>query len=271
LVADIRDAARLREIFAAHRPDVVFHAAALKHLTLLELHPGEAVKTNIWATQSLLEISAAFSVGRFINISTDKAANPISVLGYSKRIAERLTCAMAKDTNRPFLSVRFGNVLGSRGSVVPTFRAQIDVGGPVTVTHPETTRFFMVVEEAVQLVMQAGAIGEPGEVLVLDMGEPIRIVDIAQQLITASGRDIDIVFTGLRPGEKLHENLMDSDETNLRPRHSMVMHTRALPLEPAKAMAIDLSSRSLVTELSLLCADVGEPTICSVSPSSVRS
>ena len=162
VVADIRDRARLEEVFDEHRPEVVFHAAALKHLPLLELHPEEGVKTNVWGTQHVLEVAADHGVERFVNISTDKAADPVSVLGYTKRLSERLTATMAMATDRPYLSVRFGNVLDSRGSVVPSFRAQIEAGGPVTVTHAEVTRFFMTIKEAVQLVIQAGAIGTPG-------------------------------------------------------------------------------------------------------------
>ncbi|MGK2948353.1 MAG: polysaccharide biosynthesis protein, partial [Acidimicrobiales bacterium] len=179
VVADIRDAARLDEVFAEHRPEVVFHAAALKHLPLCELHPTEAVKTNVWGTASLLELALRHGVATFVNISTDKAADPTSVLGATKRIAERLTAHAAGQSEGDFISVRFGNVLGSRGSVLGSFHAQIEAGGPVTVTDPEVTRFFMTVEEAVQLVIQAGAIGEDGRAMVLDMGEPVKIAEVA--------------------------------------------------------------------------------------------
>ena len=179
VLADIRDEARVHEVFAERRPEVVFHAAALKHLPLLEKYPAEAVKSNVWGTLTVLRAAQAIGVGTFVNISTDKAANPISVLGYSKRIAERLTAQMAAETDGTFLSVRFGNVLGSRGSVLTAFASQIEVGGPVTVTDPDVTRYFMTVQEAVQLVIQAAAIGRDGEALVLDMGEPVRIADVA--------------------------------------------------------------------------------------------
>jgi FlaA1/EpsC-like NDP-sugar epimerase len=232
ILVDIRDGARVEEIFVERRPQVVFHAAALKHLPLLEAHPGEAVKTNVWGTYNLLRAAARVGVERFVNISTDKAANPCSVLGYSKRIAERLTATVAEesDTGR-YLSVRFGNVLGSRGSMLGAFTAQIEAGGPVSVTHRDVTRYFMTVEEAVQLVIQAGALGDSGEALVLDMGEPVRIADVARRMIEESGRDIDIVFTGLRPGEKLHEVLFADDECGTSPLHPLISHVRVPALQ----------------------------------------
>ncbi|CAN5528518.1 nucleoside-diphosphate sugar epimerase/dehydratase [soil metagenome] len=235
VVADIREAERVKEIFEAHRPEVVFHAAALKHLPLLEQHPAEAVKTNVFGTVNVLEAAMAFGVERFVNISTDKAADPISVLGYTKRIAERLTAWAATEGDGVFLSVRFGNVLGSRGSVLSSFRAQIDAGGPVTVTHPDVTRFFMTVEEAVQLVVQAGAVGRDGEALVLDMGEPVGIADVAERLIDESGKRIEIVFTGLRPGEKLHEVLFSAHEEGARPAHPLISHVEVPALRPEMA------------------------------------
>ena len=184
----------MREVFAERRPEVVFHAAALKHLPLLEKYPAEAVKSNVWGTLTVLRAAQSIGVATFVNISTDKAANPISVLGYSKRIAERLTAQMAAETDGTYLSVRFGNVLGSRGSVLTAFASQIEVGGPVTVTDPDVTRYFMTVQEAVQLVIQAAAIGRDGEALVLDMGEPVRIADVAEQLVSQSPDPIEIVL-----------------------------------------------------------------------------
>lgn len=231
VVADIRDAERMNEVFTSYRPDVVFHAAALKHLTLLERHPGEGWKTNVMGTQNVLDAALSSGVDRFVNISTDKSADPTSVLGYSKRIAERLTASAGRLSTGTYLSVRFGNVLGSRGSVLASFRHQIDAGGPVTVTDPEVTRFFMTIEEACQLVIQAGAIGRNGEALVLDMGEPVRIADVARQLIEASGRaGIEIEFCGLRPGEKLHEVLIGTGERDDRPFHPLVAHLSVPPL-----------------------------------------
>ena len=181
VVCDIRDDSALTAVFDERRPEVVFHAAALKHLPLLEMWPAEAVKTNVFGTQNVIDAAKRAGVAKFINVSTDKAANPTSVLGYSKRVAERLTAAASTDGNGTYLSVRFGNVLGSRGSVLTTFRQQIEAGGPVTVTDPEVTRYFMTIEEAVQLVIQAGAIGDNGEALVFDMGEPVRIDQVARQ------------------------------------------------------------------------------------------
>jgi dTDP-glucose 4,6-dehydratase len=237
VLCDIRDAPSVEAIFVARRPEVVFHAAALKHLPMLEQYPAEAVKANVWGTRNVLTAAAKVGVERFVNISTDKAANPISVLGHSKRLAERLTAATAQELGLPYLSVRFGNVLNSRGSVLMTFRDQIARGGPVTVTHPDITRFFMTIPEAVQLVIQAGAIGRPGEVLVLDMGQPVKILDVARQMIAQSGRHIEIEFMHLRPGEKLHEELFGDDEVDERPFHRLISHA---PVPPIAHLDIDV-------------------------------
>jgi FlaA1/EpsC-like NDP-sugar epimerase len=239
VLADIRDTDHLRHVFTDRRPEVVFHAAALKHLSLLEQFPGEAVKSNVWGTLTVLEAAADAGVARFVNISTDKAADPTSALGYSKRIAERLTAHVAQQVPGTFVSVRFGNVLGSRGSVLTAFAAQIEAGGPLTVTDPEVTRYFMTVPEAVQLVIQAAAVGDPGEALVLDMGEPVRIDDVARQMAEASARPIEIVYTGLRPGEKLHEELFGSDEDGQRSLHPLISHVAVPPLHPDEARALD--------------------------------
>jgi FlaA1/EpsC-like NDP-sugar epimerase len=236
IVADIRDRNRVFEIFRRHRPEVVFHAAALKHLTLLENHPEEGIKTNVFGTKNLLDAAMEVRVARFVNVSTDKAADPTSVLGATKLAAERLTARAAKVTGEPYLSVRFGNVLGSRGSVLPTFLDQIEKGNTVTVTHPEVTRYFMTIPEAVRLVVQAGAIGDPGEVLVLDMGEPVKIVDLAQQLIDLLKPGTRIEFTGLRPGEKLHEALIARSEVGTARIHPRITHTAAEWSEPADAL-----------------------------------
>ena len=232
VLADIRDAEALRRIFTERTPDVVFHAAALKHLPMLEQYPDEAWKTNVLGTLNVLRAAQAAGVGTFVNVSTDKAANPTSVLGHSKRVAEKLTAWMAKVTGERYLSVRFGNVLGSRGSMLPTFRALIASGGPLTVTHPEVTRFFMTIPEASQLVIQAGGIGRPGEVLILDMGEPVRIVDVARRMIAQSGKPIEIVFTGLRHGEKLHEDLVAEGEGDERPFHPKISHAKVDWISP---------------------------------------
>jgi len=230
VVADIRDRLRMAQVMQEHQPQVVFHAAALKHLPLLEMHPNEAVKSNVFGTKNVLDAAGAVGVERFVNISTDKAAEPISALGCSKRLAEGLTAAAAHTYSGTFLSVRFGNVLGSRGSVLTAFDAQIARGGPVTVTHPDVTRYFMTITESVQLVVQAGALGNDGEALVLDMGEPVRIADVAKQLIKQSPRPVDIVYTGLRPGEKLNEVLLAEGEDDHRPAHPLISHVRVPPL-----------------------------------------
>ncbi len=230
VVADIRDRQALDAAFDEHRPDVVFHAAALKHLPLLELYPEEAYKTNVVGTQLVLDAAAAVGVERFVNISTDKAADPTSVLGFTKRIAERLTAGHAEAAPGTYLSVRFGNVLGSRGSVLTAFRAQAAAGGPITVTDPDVTRYFMTIEEAVQLVVQAGAVGRDGEALVLDMGEPVRIDDVARRLAAQAPRPVDIVYTGLRRGEKLHEQLLGRDEVDVRPAHPLISQVDVPPL-----------------------------------------
>ncbi len=225
IVADIRDRERVFEIFEQDQPDVIFHTAALKHLTLLENHPDEGVKTNVYGTRNLLDAAEHIDVERFVNVSTDKAADPTSVLGRTKLMAERLTAAAAARASGTFVSVRFGNVLGSRGSVLPTFRSQIEKGGPVTVTDPAVTRYFMTIPEAVRLVLQSSAIGRPGEIMILDMGDPVKIVDMAKRLIRHSGKRIEIAYTGLRPGEKMHEILVASDEEGIHREHPRVTHT----------------------------------------------
>ncbi|WP_426573434.1 polysaccharide biosynthesis protein [Aquihabitans sp. McL0605] len=251
VVCDIRDADRVTQIFEEHRPEVVFHAAALKHLPLLEMHPAEALKTNVWGTQVLVDAALATGVERFVNISTDKAADPCSVLGYSKRLAERLTAAAASRGDGVYLSVRFGNVLGSRGSVLTAFAKQIEDGGPVTVTDPEVTRYFMTVEEAVQLVIQAGAVGRDAEALVLDMGDPVKIDDVAKRLIAESDRPIEIVYTGLRPGEKLHEVLFGAEELGSSPIHHRISHVAVPPLS-TKQLPVPRARASDAETLAML-------------------
>jgi FlaA1/EpsC-like NDP-sugar epimerase len=234
ILADIRDATTISHIFDERRPDVVFHAAALKHLPMLEQYPYEAWQTNVLGTENVVEAALVVQVEKFVNISTDKAANPTSMLGCSKRIGERIVSHAARRCiEGTFLSVRFGNVLGSRGSVLTTFAEQIAANGPVTVTHPDVTRFFMTIPEAVRLVIQAAAIGRPGEALVLDMGDPVRIADIAQQLTLLAGRSVQVLYTGLRNGEKLHEELFGDDEIDERPVHSAVSHVAVPSLDPA--------------------------------------
>jgi FlaA1/EpsC-like NDP-sugar epimerase len=226
VIADVRDPDRLRQVFAVHKPDIIFHTAAHKHVPLMELNAVEAVTNNVQGTANLLRLAEAHQVGRFVFISTDKAVNPSSVMGATKRVAELLVQAAAKRTGSPYVSVRFGNVLGSRGSVVPVFRSQIARGGPLTVTHPEVRRYFMTIPESVQLVLQASALGHGGELFVLDMGEPIRIMDLARDLVELSGlevgQDVDIVYTGLRPGEKLFEEISLPGEEYVPTQHAKI-------------------------------------------------
>lgn len=225
VLADILDEARIREVLATHRPDVMFHAAAHKHVTMLEHNPVEAITNNCFGTRLLVRLAEEYAVGRFVAISTDKAVNPSSVMGCSKLLAERYVQAFAEQANTKFMVVRFGNVLGSNGSVVPKFREQILHGGPVTVTDPAVERFFMTIPEAAQLVIQAAAIGKGGEIFLLDMGAPVKIVDLARDMITLSGHDegeIAIEFTGLRPGEKLTEELSSADEETVQTWHPKV-------------------------------------------------
>jgi FlaA1/EpsC-like NDP-sugar epimerase len=232
VLADLRDEATINHIFDTRKPEVVFHAAALKHLPLLERYPLEAYQTNVLGTLTLLNAAQRTGVGVFVNISTDKAANPISVLGYSKRIAERVTAAVGMTAKSgKYMSVRFGNVLGSRGSVLMSFRDQIAKGGPLTVTHRGVTRYFMTISEAVQLVIQAGAIGSSGEALVLDMGTPVSIYDVAKQLVANSGKPVEIEIVGLRAGEKVHEELFGDGEEDTRPRHPLISHVPVLPVD----------------------------------------
>lgn len=233
VLASVRDPESMTRIFEARRPQVVFHAAAHKHLPLLEKYPEEAWKSNVLGTLNVLAAALQTDVETFVNVSTDKAANAISVLGRSKRMAEGLTAWAAETSGRCYLSVRFGNVLGSRGSILPVFAALIDAGGPVTITHPEVTRFFMTIPEACQLVIQAGAIGESGNVMILDMGRPVKILDIAHRMIEMSGSDVSIVFTGLRPGEKLHEDLVDSAEIELTRTHPKIRHASVAAIAPS--------------------------------------
>nr|WP_255727217.1 nucleoside-diphosphate sugar epimerase/dehydratase [Nesterenkonia sp. DZ6] len=243
VLADIRGAENLRELFMQRKPEVVFHAAALKHLPMLEQYPDEAWETNVLGTLNVLNAARAAGVDTFVNISTDKAANPTSVLGHSKRVAEKLTGWAADETGMRYLSVRFGNVIGSRGSMLPTFQSLIESGGPLTVTHPDVTRYFMTIPEACQLVVQAGGIGRAGEVLILDMGEPVSILDVAKRMITMSGKSIEIVFTGLRAGEKMHEELVGQRENLERPFHPKISHTLVDSLSPDKLHKAEWEAR----------------------------
>jgi nucleoside-diphosphate-sugar epimerase len=254
VLGDVRDVDMLTALFAERRPDVVFHAAALKHLPLLERYPGESVKTNVWGTLSILEAAAAAGVRRLVNISTDKAANPTSVLGHSKRITERLTAHVARESGRAYVSVRFGNVLGGNGSVLTVFAGQLAAGGPLTVTHPAVTRSFTPIREAVQLVLQAGALGSGGQTLVLDMGEPVRIADVARGLADRAARAhrrIEIVFTGLSVGEKLHEDRFGDGESDERPHHPLISQVPVPPLDPLRVVELDPWDRPGVLRAAL--------------------
>lgn len=241
VLGDIRDRAALDAIFEVHRPQVVFHAAALKHLPVLERFPAEAWKTNVHGTANVIAAAEAIDVEHFVNISTDKAARPYSVLGRSKRIAESVTTAAADRTGRTYVSVRFGNVIGSRGSAIPAFAEQIRSGGPVTLTHPETTRYFMTIPEACELVLFAVAVGRPGETLVLDMGEPVRIADIIERMMVLFSHRVPVVHTGLRPGEKLHEELFTPDELEVVRTSERVTHVRNDGIGPGTLPAPDAS------------------------------
>lgn len=218
IIADVQNRARMFEIMEMYKPYAVYHAAAHKHVPLMEDNPEEAVRNNILGTKNTAEAAKNAEVKKFVMISTDKAVNPPNVMGASKRIAEMIIQSLNDETHRTnFVAVRFGNVLGSRGSVIPLFKSQIEEGGPVTVTHPEMTRYFMTIPEASRLVLQAGALAEGGEVFVLDMGEPVKIVDLARNLIKLSGKkedEIRITYTGIRPGEKMFEELMNKDEVH---------------------------------------------------------
>lgn len=234
-IADITDAPRIRELFAKHRPALVLHAAAHKHVPIIEWNPIEGVKNNIFGTRIVADLANEYGADAFVMISTDKAVNPSSVMGATKRAAELYVQSLSAHSKTRFVTVRFGNVLGSAGSVVPIFREQIARGGPVTVTHPEMKRYFMTIPEASQLVLQAGAMGEGGEIFVLDMGEPVKIVDLARDLITLSGlrpgEDIEIVFSGIRPGEKLFEELAADEENADKTRHPKIFVGRFRPYE----------------------------------------
>ena len=237
VIADIRFPERIRSVFAETRPQIVFHAAAHKHVPLMEWNPVEAFTNNVLGTRNLLQAAQTAAVERFVMISSDKAVNPTSVMGASKRAAEMHVLQAAERTGLPYVAVRFGNVLGSRGSVVLTFQQQIAAGGPLTVTHAEMTRYFMTIPEAVQLLLHAAELGKGGEIFMLDMGEPVKIMDLAQDLIRLSGlevgRDIDIAVTGMRPGEKLYEELFLADEEYRPTRHTQLFiaaHASSQPL-----------------------------------------
>lgn len=236
VIASVRSKFRLREVFLKYKPHVVFHAAAHKHVPLMENNPKDAVINNILGSKNMIDLSDEYAVEKFVMISTDKAVNPTNVMGATKRVAEMILQEKSTHSSTSYSAVRFGNVLGSNGSVIPLFRKQIERGGPVTVTHEEITRYFMTIPEAVQLVIQAGAMAKGGEIFVLDMGDPIRIMDLAENVIRLSGYvpyvDIDIVVTGLRPGEKLYEELLLDDEGIEKTAHDKIFVGHPLPPTP---------------------------------------
>jgi len=229
VLGDVRSLPAMESVLRRTKPEVVFHAAALKHVPFVELFPSEGMLTNVVGTRNVLRACESLRVDRFVLISTDKAVEPVSVMGASKRLAEELTVQAGRRTNRPYVAVRFGNVLGSSGSVVPLLLRQLEQDLPLTITEPDATRFFMTIAEAVSLIMEAGANADAGDVLVLDMGEPIRILDLAHDLVRLHGQDPDQVrfnITGLRPGERLHEKLFDDDETPVRTNHPGILRAR---------------------------------------------
>ena len=227
VMADVRNKDRMRNVFTTFRPDIVFHAAAYKHVPMMENNPSESILTNVLGTKTLADLATEFKTERFVFVSTDKAVNPTNVMGASKRIAEIYIQSLGKHASTKFITTRFGNVLGSNGSVIPRFKKQIEQGGPITITDPNITRYFMTIPEASQLVLEAASMGQGGEIFVFDMGESVKIVDLARKMIQLvglkEGRDISIVYTGLRPGEKLFEELLANAENTLPTHHSQIL------------------------------------------------
>jgi FlaA1/EpsC-like NDP-sugar epimerase len=227
IMGDIADPVRVEEVFRAYKPEIIFHAAAYKHVPMMENNPAEAIKTNVFGTRTIADLAVKYGAKRFVMVSTDKAVNPTNVMGASKRLAEIYIQSLNTKAETAFITTRFGNVLGSNGSVIPRFRKQIEEGGPITVTHPQITRYFMTIPEACQLVLEAGAMGTGGEIFIFDMGKSVKIVDLAKKMIKLSGlqlgKDIQISFTGLRPGEKLYEELLADKENTLPTHHPQIM------------------------------------------------
>jgi FlaA1/EpsC-like NDP-sugar epimerase len=281
VLADVKDRAKMRHVFLRYEPDVVFHAAAYKHVPLMEANPLAAVANNTLATRVVAEVAVEFDVDRFVLVSTDKAVNPKTVMGQCKALCEWIVEALGHrpDVSTRFVAVRFGNVLGSSGSVVPIFRRQIEKGVAVTVTHPEMTRFFMTIPEAVSLVVQAGAIGGRGQVFVLDMGEPVRILDLARNMIRLSGKEpetqIPIVFPGVRPGEKLHEELWSTDEAVAATEHRKIMRASRPPIDPVwldaqlaelQQLVADGDTLEVIAKLSAMVREPKRETVVPPAP-----
>lgn len=265
VIASVRNKQRLEEVFTKYKPHVVFHAAAHKHVPLMEANPKEAVWNNILGTKNMIDLSHDHVVEKFVLISTDKAVNPTNVMGATKRVAEMLMQEKSDQSQTSFSAVRFGNVLGSNGSVLPLFRQQIEMGGPVTVTHEEVTRYFMTIPEAVQLVIQAGAMAQGGEIFILDMGDAVKIMDLAENVIRLSGYiphvDIDIVITGLRPGEKLYEELLLDEEGIQKTSHNSIFVGRPVPPTPALAELLGRKDRSLAESVEEITGGSDEDVI----------
>lgn len=267
IIASIRDRKRMEEIFRTYKPAVIFHAAAHKHVPLMENNPTEAIKNNIFGTKNVVELADQYNAKRFVLISTDKAVNPTNIMGATKRVAEIMIQSMDKQSQTEYVAVRFGNVLGSNGSVIPLFKKQIAEGGPVTVTHPEIIRYFMTIPEAVQLVIQAGAMAKGGEIFVLDMGDPVKIVDLAKDLIRLSGFepnvDIKIEFTGLRPGEKLYEELLMAEEGLKATKHEKIFIGKPVDIDMDK---LEKELGRLNTTLRFETRELIEPILMQLVP-----
>ena len=238
VIGDIRNMERMRNVFSTFKPQVVFHTAAYKHVPMMENNPSESILNNVMGTKVIADLAVEFKVQKFVMVSTDKAVNPTNIMGATKRIAEMYTQALNRVAQTRFITTRFGNVMGSNGSVLPRFNKQIELGLPLTVTHSDVTRFFMTISEACQLVLEAGAMGKGGEIFIFDMGKSVRIADIAKQMIQLSGlelgKDIQIVYTGLRPGEKLYEELLANEENTIPTHHPKIMIARVKENDPAQ-------------------------------------
>jgi len=249
VMGDIRNKERMENVFKTFQPEIVFHAAAYKHVPMMENNPSESILTNVLGSKNLADLSVQYKVEKFVMVSTDKAVNPTNVMGASKRIAEIYTQSLNKKSTTKFITTRFGNVLGSNGSVIPRFRQQIESGGPITITHPDITRFFMTIPEACQLVLEAGAMGKGGEIFIFDMGESVKIVDLAKKMIKLSGlvldKDISIVYTGLRPGEKLYEELLANEENTIPTHHKQIL------IAKVKEYDFDSTSKSIAELIAL--------------------
>ena len=272
LIASIRDRKRLEQIFDKYQPTIVFHAAAHKHVPLMEANPTEAIKNNVFGTKNVADMADKFHAKRFVLISTDKAVNPTNIMGATKRVAEMIVQAMDRKSNTEYVAVRFGNVLGSNGSVIPLFKKQIAEGGPVTVTHPDIIRYFMTIPEAVQLVIQAGAMAQGGEIFVLDMGEPVKIIDLAKDLIKLSGfepdKDIKIEYTGLRPGEKLYEELLMAEEGLQETKHNKIFIGKPMALDSDE---LDRELTMLSNILGMETKELIEPIMRKLVPTYIRA